>query len=70
MFFYLFQAFKFVTNDVIVITVDLNAKKLTFKKKAEKYQLDFNTIEGDPLYPCVLFYYMNDEIEFLADYKE
>ena len=33
---------------------------MTFKKKAEKYELDFAKIEGDPLYPCALFYYMND----------
>lgn len=56
------QAFKFMTNDVIVITVDHETKKMTFKKKAEKYELDFSTIQGDPLYPCALFYYMNDEI--------
>ena len=31
------QAFKFVTNDIIQITVDHNTKKMTFKKKAEKY---------------------------------
>lgn len=43
---------------------------MTFKKKAEKYELDFSTIPGDALYPCALFYYMNDEVEFLPNYKE
>ncbi len=56
------QAFKFMTNDVIVITVDNQAKKMTFKKKNQKYELDFTIIQGDPLYPCALFYYMNDEV--------
>lgn len=59
-----------MTNDVISITVDYDSKKMTFKKKNEKYELDFTTIPGDPLYPCALFYYMNDEVEFLPNYKE
>lgn len=51
-----------MTNDVIVMTVDFDTKKMSFKKKQEKYELDFVTIPGDQLYPCALFYYMNDEI--------
>jgi len=35
----LIKAFKFMTNDVIQITVDYDAKKMTFKKKNEKYEL-------------------------------
>lgn len=54
----------------MTVTVDLNTKKILFKKKNEKYEIDFNVINGDPLYPCALFYYMNDEIEFLPNYKE
>lgn len=59
-----------MTNDIITISVDFDTKKMTFKKKNEKYELDFTTIADDPLYPCALFYYMNDEVEFLPDYKE
>lgn len=44
-------------------------KKITFKKKAESFDIPFSTIEGDELYPCALFYYVNDEIEYLNDYK-
>jgi hypothetical protein len=58
-----------MTNDVIQISVDYDTKKMTFKKKNEKYELEFATIPGDELYPCALFYYMNDEVEFLPNYK-
>jgi len=36
---FLIKAFKFMTNDVIQITVDYDTKKMTFKKKNEKYEL-------------------------------
>ncbi len=58
-----------MTNDIVQISVDYQTKKMTFKKKNEKYELEFATIQGDPLYPCALFYYMNDEVEFLPNYK-
>jgi hypothetical protein len=33
-----------MTNDIISISVDFDTKKMTFKKKNEKYELDFSTI--------------------------
>lgn len=57
-------------GDIVSVIFNILTKKMTFKKKKEIYELDFDTINGDELYPCVLFYYINDEIEFLANYKE
>lgn len=64
------QSFKFIKNDVVTMTVNLEAKKLLFKKKSETFELPFETIADDKLHPCVLFYYINDEVEFLPNYKE
>ncbi len=59
-----------MTGDIIQISVDYDTQKMTFKKKNEKYELEFTTIPGDALYPCALFYYMNDEVEFMPNYNE
>lgn len=64
------KSFKFVKGDIIVVTVNFDTNKISFKKKNETYEIEFKTIEGDELYPCALFYYINDEIEFLPNYKE
>lgn len=64
------KSFKFSKGDVITMTIDMEKSKAVFKKKAESYELEFKKIEGDELYPCALFYYNNDEVEFLPDYKE
>jgi hypothetical protein len=45
-------------------------KIVVFKKNNETYQIPFDTIPNDELSPCVLFYYLNDEVEFLPDYQE
>lgn len=47
----------------------MSSKKILFKNKGESYELAFEVIGGDELYPCVLFYYMNDEVEFISSYK-
>ena len=47
----------------------MEGKKIQWKKKAETYEIPFQKIEGDELYPCVLFYYINDEVQFLHNYK-
>lgn len=45
--------------------------RVKFRKKGsiDSYELEFTDIPGDLLHPCVLLYYPNDEVEFLADYK-
>ena len=43
--------------------------KLTFTKEGgQNYMLNIEHVEGDQLHACVLFYYGNDEIEFLNNY--
>ena len=49
--------------------VDSEGSKVIFKKKAESFEIPYNKIDGDSLYPCALFYYMNDEVEFLPNHK-
>ena len=51
------------------MTVDTTSLKMVFKKKAESFEIPFEKVEGDELHPCALFYYMNDEVEFLPDCK-
>lgn len=61
-------AFNYYKDDIILITYDPDESKVTFKKKGteESYTLEFEQVEGDELYLCGLFYYNNDEIEFLG----
>ena len=42
-------------------------KKVTFTKNDSSgtWETTFEQIEGDKLHPCVLFYFSNDEVEFL-----
>ena len=47
-------------GDIISMQLDASSKKVIFKKKAESFEIPYSTIEGDDLYPCALFYYMND----------
>lgn len=61
------KAFKFIKGDVIKVTVNMNEKIIYFSKNDEKYQIPFETIPNDELSPCVLFYYLNDEVEFLPN---
>ena len=51
------------------MSVDMNTKKILFKKKHESYEIPFEKIAGDELYPCALYYYVNDEVEYLPNYK-
>lgn len=63
------KAFKFAKGDIIQISVNPIEKIIAFKKNNENYQIPFETIANDELSPCVLFYYINDEVEFLANFK-
>ncbi len=63
------KAFKFTKGDIIQVIVNPLEKTIAFKKNTETYQIPFETINGDELSPCVLFYYINDEVEFLPNFK-
>ena len=54
---------------MITAIVSMKDSKVTFKKKSETFDVPFTSIPGDELCPCALFYYVNDEIEYLPDYK-
>lgn len=66
------QSFKFVKNDIVLMTINMELKKLKFKKHGtnDHFDIDFVTNGTDPLHPCVLFYYENDEVEILPDFKD
>jgi len=65
------KSFKFQKGDVIVCEYDPfeNFVRFLNEKSNEKYELEIKQIAEDPLHPCVLFYYLNDEIEFVNNYK-
>jgi hypothetical protein len=63
------KAFKFAKGDIVGVKFNMVDKTIVFKKGTETYSLTFETIVGNELYPCVLFYYLNDEVEFLANYQ-
>ena len=56
------MAFEFYEGDKIHMHVDMATKKVTFNRNqgANTYELSFDTIDGDKLYPCALFYFNND----------
>jgi hypothetical protein len=66
------KAFKFAKGDVVGCVYDPVANNLTFTKEKsnETYKLEIKPIAGDTLHPCCLFYYQNDEIEFINNYKK
>ena len=65
------KAFKFIKGDTIIIDYDPKEMCIVFTKEQsqENYKLEIKFIEGDQLHPCILFYYLNDEVEFVNNYK-
>ena len=63
------KSFKFIKGDIIQIAMNIIEKTLVFRKGKETYSITFEPIANDQLSPCVLFYYLNDEVEFLPNYK-
>ena len=58
----------FYTDDIIHVKVDMSSKTIFFSKNSSNcWETTFKTIEGDKLYPCVLFYFEGDEVEYLLD---
>ena len=64
------KAFKFGENDIIGVKVDFNTKKMTFtkNKNGETWAISFETKNGDKLHPCVLFYFIDDTVEYLKNW--
>lgn len=63
-------AFSFFKDDVIIVNYDPINSKVTFKKKdneeANTHSIDFEVKSDDELCLCALFYYSNDEVEYLG----
>lgn len=68
-FFFFTQSFDFKKDDIIAVQVNFSNSTINFKRNNNKHTLSFNKVPGDELYPCVLFYYLNDEVEFLPNHK-
>ena len=49
-------------GDIIKIDINKKDKTIIFEKNTETYVLSFDYIPKDELSPCVLFYYLNDEV--------
>jgi hypothetical protein len=54
---------------VVEVTLLPEAKKIVFRLGANSYELPYEPVAQDELHPCVLFYYMNDEVEYLPNFK-
>ena len=61
-------AFNYNKGDIITVDYDPAECKLVFRKKGteEVYTIEFEAKDDDELYLCGLFYYNNDEIEFIG----
>jgi len=64
------KAFKFGKGDLVTCEYDPFNLQLIFRKEKtkEEYKLEIKHISDDQLHPCCLFYYLNDEIEFINNY--
>jgi hypothetical protein len=66
------NAFSYYANDTILVSYEPEEQKIVFKKKGteETHTLEYEPVEGDELHFCGLFYYSNDEIEFMGHADE
>lgn len=62
------NSFHFAKNDIIIVNYEPEDNKVVFKKKGteESHTIEYENKDDDELYLCGLFYYNNDEIEFLG----
>ena len=60
------KTFKFGKGDTVRVQVSYITDTVKFKNIAnsQTYSLKFKKNEKDLLYPCCMFYYMNDTLEF------
>lgn len=62
------NSFHFAKNDIIIVSYEPDDSKIVFTKKGteDTHTLEFENKDDDELYLCGLFYYNNDEIEYLG----
>ncbi|EGR33112.1 hypothetical protein IMG5_061110, partial [Ichthyophthirius multifiliis] len=66
------KSFAFAKNDVVIIEYDPLEKIVKFYKENKpesRYKLEVLNVENEPVCACVLFYYLQDEVEYLYNYK-
>lgn len=61
-------SFHFAKNDTIIVNYEPDESRVVFKKKGtdQTHTIEFENKEDDELHLCGLFYYNNDEVEFLG----
>lgn len=61
-------SFNFQKGDTISVEYEPNDNKVTFRKKGTEdiHHVEYEPRDDDELYLCGLFYYNNDEIEYLG----
>ena len=61
-------SFNFYKDDVIIVNYNPSDSTIVFKKKGteESHTLEFENKDDDELHLCGLFYYNNDEIEYMG----
>ncbi len=63
-------SFHFAKGDTIILNYNPYDKTAVFSKKGteESHTLEIEPKEDDELHLCALFYYSNDEVEYLGYY--
>ena len=61
-------SFHFAKNDIVIVSYQPDEGKVVFSKKGttESHTIEIEQKEDDEFYLCNLFYYSNDEIEYLG----
>ena len=61
-------SFNYTKNDTVIVSYNPDASNVIFTKKetGETHTLEIDASHADDLYLCSLFYYNNDEIEYLG----
>lgn len=64
------NSFIFAKDDIVILSFNPEEKKIVFMKKGtqESHTLEVENKENDDLHLCCLFYYTNDEIQYLGPY--
>jgi hypothetical protein len=52
----------------VTISLDEGNKKIIFRKSIDKYELPYEPVKGDRLFPIAVLYYPDDEVEVLPDF--
>ena len=54
---------------MVTVSLDEENKMIHFKRGIDSYELPYQPIPGDKLYPVVVLYYEQDEVDVLPEFK-